>query len=343
MHPATPPYAWDPHLATWAILTTLAVLVVVGHRQLLARSARPIPWARRQIGAFAGALGASVVALTWPLADLAAHWSLTALVVQRLILVLAVAPMLLCGLPYDVIQWLTRPAMVDRLLIRLQRPPVAIATVTVLLVVSMTTWLVQAQSSSALVRGLLDAAMVSAGLVLWLPVLGRVPGIPRLRPVVRLAYLVGQAVIPAFLSFALILSVHPLYGAFADSRAAIGLRPLNDQQIAGFVSKLTMLLVLMTVGGVALARAPLSDDEYGEEEPLRWADVERQFERADRRPAERRSTRSPTGQPLSQEPSAPALPGGPDPGAANGSDPTTPSRPGLEPPDGEPPDGDRSR
>jgi putative membrane protein len=319
------------------------VLVVVGHRQLLARSARPIPWTRRQIGAFAGALGASVVALTWPLADLAAHWSLTALVVQRLILVLAVAPMLLCGLPYDVIQWLTRPAMVDRMLIRLQRPPVAIATVTVLLVVSMTTWLVQAQSSSALVRGLLDAAMVSAGLVLWLPVLGRVPGIPRLRPVVRLAYLVGQAVIPAFLSFALILSVHPLYGAFADSRAAIGLRPLNDQQIAGFVSKLTMLLVLLTVGGVALARAPLSDDEYGEEEPLRWADVERQFERADRRPAERRSTLSPTGQPLAQEPSAPALPGGPDPGAANGSDPTTPSRPGLEPPDGEPPDGDRSR
>src|ERR1035441_1620624 len=91
--------------------------MVLGRGQLLARSARPIPWTRRQIGAFAGALGASVVALTWPLADLAAHWSLTALVVQRLILVLAVAPMLLCGLPYDVIQWLTRPAMMDRMLI----------------------------------------------------------------------------------------------------------------------------------------------------------------------------------------------------------------------------------
>src|ERR1019366_5549224 len=108
------------------------------------------------------------------------HWSLTALVIQRLILVLAVAPILLCGLPYDVIQWLTRPAPVDRLLIRLQRPPVAIATVTVVLVGSMTTWLVQAQSSSALARGLVAAARL-----LWLPVLGRVPGIPRLRPVVQ--------------------------------------------------------------------------------------------------------------------------------------------------------------
>ena len=52
---------------------------------------------------------ASVVALTWPLADLAAHWSLTALVTQRLILLMAVAPLLLLGLPYDVVQWLTRP------------------------------------------------------------------------------------------------------------------------------------------------------------------------------------------------------------------------------------------
>ncbi|HEY4947870.1 MAG TPA: cytochrome c oxidase assembly protein [Acidimicrobiales bacterium] len=335
MHPAAPPYAWDPHLATWAILTSLTVLVVVGHRRLLVRSGRPIRWTRRQIGAFAGACGASVVALTWPLADLAAHWSLTALVVQRLILVLAAAPMLLCGLPYDVIQWLTRPAPVDHLLTRLQRPPAAIATVTVLLVGSMTTWLVQAQSSSALARGLLDVAMVAAGLVLWLPVLGGVPGIPRLKPVVRLAYLVGQAVIPAFLSFALILSVHPLYGAFAHSEAAIGLRPLNDQQIAGFVSKLTMLLVLLSVGAVALARAPLSDDESGQEEPLLWADVERQFERADRRHAKGSPGRA--GQPMGQAPSTTGVPVDPDPEAADGSDRSEPSWPGVEPPDNDRP------
>ncbi len=57
------------------------------------RAERPIPWTRRQTALFAGACATtSVVAITWPLADLAAHWSLIALVTQRLILVLAVAP-----------------------------------------------------------------------------------------------------------------------------------------------------------------------------------------------------------------------------------------------------------
>ena len=234
-----------------------------------------------------------MVALTWPLADLAAHWSLIALVVQRLILVMAVAPMLLLGLPYDVIRWLTRPAPVDAVLLRLQRPLVALATVTVVVVGSMTPVLVRAQSSSPLARGALDLAIVVAGLVLWLPVLGRIPGITRPKPVVRFGYLVAQAVVPAFLSFIYIFSRRPLYPEFARSHAAVGLRPLTDQQIAGFVSKLTMLFVLLTVGAVVLARAPRSEDELDTDEPLVWADVERQFERVDRQGAKIRRCRQP--------------------------------------------------
>ena len=99
---------------------------------------------------------------------------------------------------------------------------------------------------------------------------------------VRFGYLVAQAVVPAFLSFIYIFSNHPLYPTFARSHAAIGMRPLNDQQIAGFVSKLSMLLVLLIVGGVVLSRAPLSDEEFARDDPLVWADVERQFERVDR-------------------------------------------------------------
>jgi cytochrome c oxidase assembly factor CtaG len=138
---------------------------------------------------------------------------------------------------------------------------------------------VQAQASSAAIRGLLSLATVIAGLVLWLPVLGRVPGVARLKPLARFGYLAAQGVVPAFLSFVLILAPRPLYATFSQSHAAIGLRPLNDQQIAGFVSKLTMLLVLLAVGTVFLLR---TDEEVSADDPLVWADVERQFERADR-------------------------------------------------------------
>jgi cytochrome c oxidase assembly factor CtaG len=278
------PYEWDFHLATWVTLVIAVAVVVLIHRRLLRTSGHPIRWTRHNIGMLAGACGASLVALTWPVADLASHWSLTALVIQRLILILAVAPMLLLGLPYDVLERITRPPLVDAALNRCRRPATAIAFVTVLTVGSMTPPVVQAQASSPALRGLLAVTTVVAGLVLWIPVLGRVPGIPRLKPITRFGYLAAQGVVPAFLSFILILSPHPLYAVFAGSKAAIDLRPLNDQQIAGFVSKLTMLIVLLTVGGVGLAKAPSSsEEEVGLDEWLVWADVQRQFERADRR------------------------------------------------------------
>ena len=277
------PYAWEPHVLVWALLAVAIALVASGHRRLMRSSRQPIPWTRRQMGQFGGACIGLVVALTWPLADLAAHWSLTALVAQRVILLLVVAPLLLLGLPYDVLQWITRPPAVDAVLTRLRRPPLAIVTVTVLVVGSMAPALVRAQSSSGLARAAEDAVIVFAGLVLWIPVLGRVPGIVRPKPVVRFGYLVAQAVTPAFLSFIYIFSRHPLYPTFARSKAAIGLRPLNDQQLAGFVSKLSLLFVLLIVGAVVLARAPMSEEDLGADEPLVWADVERQFERADRR------------------------------------------------------------
>jgi cytochrome c oxidase assembly factor CtaG len=277
------PYEWDFHLATWASLIVAVTVVVLGHIRLLRTSEHPIRWPRHDIGLLAVACGASLVALTWPVADLAAHWSLTALVLQRLILLLAVAPMLLLGCPYDLLERITRPALVDAALNRCRRPATAIGLVTVLTVGSMTPPVVQAQASSSALRGLLAVTTVVAGLVLWIPVLGRVPGIPRLTPMVRFGYLAAQAVVPAFLSFILILSPHALYAAFAGSKAAIDLKPLNDQQIAGFVSKLAMLIVLLTVGGIGLAKAPSSEEEVGLDERLVWADVQRQFERADRR------------------------------------------------------------
>ncbi len=224
------------------------------------------------------------------------------------------------------------------MLIRLQRPPVAIVVVTGLVIGSMTPVMVRAQSSSPAARALLDVVILGAGLVLWMPVLGRIPGIPRPKPVVRFGYLVAQAVVPAFLSFIFIFSRHPLYPEFARSHAAIGLRPLNDQQIAGFISKLTMLFVLLIVGAVVLARAPRSEEEF--DDRLVWADVERQFERADRRGSRVRADEEGAGAGRAGAGSGPA---GAGPEDATTSEPPTGHdlsnhTPGtVEPPEGEPP------
>ncbi|MDA8147657.1 MAG: cytochrome c oxidase assembly protein [Actinomycetota bacterium] len=280
------PYTWHLHPLAWSVLVVLAAATVLGRRALAARARRagerPAAWTTAERWRTAGAFAVAAVALTWPLADLAAHWSLTALVVQRLILVLALPPLVLLGLPSDVLAWLTRPAPVERLLYHLRQPVVAVAIVTVGSVAVMTTGLVQLQSSSDLWRGVFDAVVVALGFVLWLPVLGRVPGVLRLRPVGRFSYLIAQSVVPAFLSIIYIFAQHPLYPAFAGSHLAIGLRPLNDQQIAGFVSKIAMLATLITTGAVVLMRAKRDDEAEIEDEPLLWGDVERELARADR-------------------------------------------------------------
>jgi len=280
------PYAWHLHPVAWSVLVVLAAATVLGHRALAARARRagerPAAWTAAERWRTAGAFAVAAVALTWPVADLAAHWSLTALVVQRLLLVLALPPLVLLGLPYDVLSWLTRPAPIDTLLYRVRQPALAVAIVTIGSVTVMTTGLVHLQSSSVPWRGALDAVVVAIGFVLWLPVLGRVPGILRLRPVGRFSYLIAQSVVPAFLSFVYIFARHPLYPEFAGSHLAIGLRPLNDQQIAGFVSKITMLATLITTGAVVLMRAKRDDEAEIEDEPLLWGDVERELARADR-------------------------------------------------------------
>ena len=52
---------------------------------------------------------------------------------------------------------------------------------------------------------------------------------------------------------------------------------------SGFVSKLSFLISLLTVAAVILSQAPDTDDDFGPEDPLVWADIERHFERADRK------------------------------------------------------------
>ena len=63
---------------------------------------------RRQQLSFASGLLLTLVAVAWPLGDLASRWLLTALVVERLLLTLAVAPLLALGIPDALMADLTR-------------------------------------------------------------------------------------------------------------------------------------------------------------------------------------------------------------------------------------------
>jgi len=285
------PLALHPHPFAWLAIAALALSYGLGVRHVASRSGpAPLP-THRQLWYLVGAFAALALALTWPLADLAAHWSLSALVVQRLLLTLAAAPLLLLAMPSPLLAMLTRPAPIDACLEVLTRPVVAVATFTVVAVGTLLTPAVAAQASSPWWRALTDVVLLFGGAVLWGPVLRHIPGTHRTVPVGLAAYLFVQSVVPTFPAIIYVFARHPLYDTFASVHQALGISRLVDQQLAGVLAKVATLPVLWSAAWVTMLRAQRleaagddggDDADHEDGEPLTWAEVERQLERVER-------------------------------------------------------------
>ena len=97
--------------------------------------------------------------------------------------------------------------------------------------------------------------MLASGFVLWAPVLTELPGAPRLSALGRGGYLIVQSIVPSFLSIVWIFARHSLYPPFTHTGTVAGMSPLLDQQLAGFLAKLSTIAVLWTVAFVIMTRA----------------------------------------------------------------------------------------
>jgi len=275
--PTAHPFDWHLHLVCILAVAALVATYLWGTQQA------GCPPTRRQ--RFLFVLGAVVLlgAVTWPLADLAARWLLMALVLQRLLLTLAVPPLLVLGTPRPLLDRLTRPTPVDAVLRVVVRPLPAVVIVTVVAVSTLTTGAVTLSARADVARVALELVVLASGFVLWAPVLTELPGTPRLSPLGRGAYLIVQSVVPSFLSVVWIFARHPLYPTFSHTGKVLALTPLLDQQLAGFLAKLSTIAVLWTVAFVIMTHAQ-EDDRKGEDtEPLLWSDVQRELDRANRR------------------------------------------------------------
>jgi cytochrome c oxidase assembly factor CtaG len=285
-------HAFDWHLH---VVWLLALPLLVGG-YLWAVRRRP-EWAAtgRQQVLFVLGVVVLVGAVTWPLGDLAAHWLLLALVLQRLLLTLAVPPLLVLGTPRPLIARLTRPAVVDAVLRVAVRPLPAIAIVTVVAVGTLTTGAVDLAARSDVFRVVVELLVLGSGFVLWAPVLSELPGAPHLSALGRGGYLIVQSIVPSFLSIVWIFARHSLYPSFTHDGKIVGMTPLLDQQLAGFLAKLSTIAVLWTVAFVIMTRAEGAQRKGEDGEPLLWSDVERELERADRKERKRSSWRPPSG------------------------------------------------
>jgi cytochrome c oxidase assembly factor CtaG len=234
------------------------------------------PATRKQKRAFCLALVALLVASSWPLADLARTTSLLALVFQRELLVLVVAPLVLFAIPREVGIRLTRLTVIDWVAVRLSESFPAVVVTTALLGITAMPFTVSAASTNSWIRLLVAGGVLAAGFVLWNPVIRRVPGVRELTPFGMAGYLFAQSIAPTFLSFAWILAPHLLYPTLHGQRLDLGLSPLLDQRLSGWLAKMGTFGVLWPVAYRCFARGT---DNATPEATLQWTDVERQLER----------------------------------------------------------------
>lgn len=271
------PFDWHLHVF-WTLAGPALVVAYVWATRAV--DCRP---SRRQLLLFLLGVFTLLVAVLWPLGDLAAHWSLMALVLQRLLLMLAVPPLLVAGTPRPIIVRLTRPAPIDAVLRLAVKPAPAVAAVTVVAVGTLTTPVVSLAASSDVARTAIQILVLLSGFVLWAPVLSELPGARRLSALGRGGYLIVQSIVPSFLSVVWIFARRPLYLSYDHRVTVVGMSPVLDQQLAGFLAKLSTIAVLWTVAFIIMTRAQVTTGNEENPEPLTWSDVEREIERADRR------------------------------------------------------------
>jgi putative membrane protein len=233
--------------ADWPVLPlALLVLAALGYLWLLARTAprRRTPWtAVGPAAAWLGGLAALGAALASPLERLAED-SLTAHMVQHLLLTIVAAPLLVLADPVPriarVLPAPARPALVRpwASLVRLARRPAAVLGAAVTYLAVVLAWHLpgayEAAVRSTPVHVVEHLTLFSAAVLLWWSVLR----VPRR----RLDQLVGALVavlIPAFgeaaLGGVMMLSSTPWYDVYVLRAAEHELDPLRDQQVAGAV------------------------------------------------------------------------------------------------------------
>ena len=253
----------------------LAVVVGVGvmhHRIVTDRRAR-----RRALYALVALLAVTI----WPIGDLASSVSLTVATVQRLVIMLFVAPMLLMATPTPVLARVTRPRIVDSITRRMAHPGVAVIVVTVVGTLTLAPPAVDWGANSTFGRDVVLSTVGWVGVVLWLPALGVLPGARHLSPTARAGYVFASSLVVTSLSFVWIFARHSLYPALHHQHALLHMSPLLDQQLAGFIAKLGCYMPMWAVAFTIFSHA----EERGEPiegTPLHWADVERRLLRIDR-------------------------------------------------------------
>ena len=224
------------------------------------------PAAPRQVACFCVALALMVLSLQGPLHEISDYYLFSAHMVQHLVLILAMPPFLLAGIP----DWMLRPAIGVR-------PVRAFARAVTLPLVAFSlnnaiflAWHFPGPYDLMMREHPVHIAMhlmiMVTGVIMWWPVMSPLPELPRIAAPLQMVYLflVG---IPMMISAALItFSGEPLYQWYVQAPRLFGIGALDDQRLGGVIMWVPGGLVLwiaITAVYFRWTQREVGEDEQG--------------------------------------------------------------------------------
>ena len=251
----TAPFEWSWSLHPSVILGTglLGALYFYGIGPYRRRRGLP-PASPGQVASFSAALLVLVLALNGPVHDLSDYYLFSMHMVQHLALTLLFPPLLLAGIP----GWLLGPLLARAPVLRigrvLTRPWVAAAVFSVSIAVWHLGFFYDLMMRSHEVHIATHLMFMVTATLMWWPVMGPAPELPRLQPGPAMLYLflvgIPMQIVAAMITFA----DEVLYPWYVVAPRTWGLSPLDDQQLGGLLMWIPGNLWIFAAIGVLFFR-----------------------------------------------------------------------------------------
>ena len=183
--------------------------------------------------------------------------------VEHLVLALGVPPALLKGTPWWLLRLLVRPIL--PVLRVATKPIVALITFNAVLALEHAPAAVTLMVENQFAHMLLHVALFATATLMWWPVIGPIPDLPKMPPFMAMGYLFIQSLVPTIPASFLTFADKPVYTVYETLPRLWGISAHTDQVVAGLIMKIGGGFLLWTVIAVIF---------------FKWAGEE---ERADRR------------------------------------------------------------
>ncbi len=289
------PLAFQWHPEVWMLVAFLAgayvyMVRVIGPKAVPA--GQPV-LSRMNTVAFPLAMLTLWLASDWPLHDISEEYLYSAHMIQHMMLSYFLPPLALMATP----TWLARILLGDGVIRRavgvLSKPVVAGVLFNGMVMILHIPLLVNASLENGALHYGLHVLVVSASLLMWMPVCGPVPefrmGVPG-----AMIYLFLQSVVPTVPAAWLTFADGIVYDAYDKPLRLWGISAVDDQQLAGAVMKvaggfyLWSIVIFLFFKKFALrddtaydfrrrGKMPSAEITGHDETPLTTADVEREF------------------------------------------------------------------